>query len=147
MFAKKKSKVNPNTTDTIIGEGSVFEGRIKSEAGLRIEGHVIGDIECQGDVEIGEHGNAKSNISARNITIAGTVHGNIITKGALTLTPTGKLYGNSNAESLMIAQGAIFHGSSKMESKTGTSVTAEKSDSEKSVQTEFPQYINKSNVG
>lgn len=147
MFAKKKSKVNPNTTDTIIGEGSVFEGRIKSEAGLRIEGQVIGDIECQGDVEIGEHGNAKSNITARNVTIAGTVHGNITTKGALTLTPTGKLYGNSNAESLMVAQGAIFHGSSKMETKTAGSATTEKNDTDKTAQNDFPQYINKSNVG
>lgn len=147
MFAKKKTKVNLNTTDTIIGEGSIFEGRIKSEAGLRIEGQVIGDIECQGDVEIGEHGIAKSNISARNVTIAGTVQGNVITKATLTLTSTGKLYGNSNAESLMISQGALFHGSSKMDAKTNGNGTSEKTDPEKNAQNEFPQYINKSNAG
>jgi cytoskeletal protein CcmA (bactofilin family) len=121
MFKGKKKLINPNITDTLVGEGSQFEGRIKSEASLRIEGMVTGDVECTGDVTVGEHGVVKSNIIARNIIIAGSVHGNIMTKGILKITSTGKLYGNTTAASLMIDEGGIFQGTSKMETKTAHS--------------------------
>ena len=114
MFKKKNVKINPNTTDTVIGEGTNFEGRIKSEASLRIEGHLTGDIECIGDVIIGEHGMVKSNINARNVTIAGVVSGNVTTKGTLNITATGQLFGNTISHSLVISEGGIFQGQSKM---------------------------------
>lgn len=113
----KRGRVDVSETDTLIGEGSTFEGKIKSQASLRVEGQMIGDIECGGDVAIGEKGKAKSNISARNVVIAGTVHGNVMTRGTLTLTATGQLYGNTSAQSLVIAEGAVFQGMSKMEGK------------------------------
>ena len=113
MF-KKKGKINPNSTDTLVGEGTVFEGRIKSEASLRIEGHITGDIECLGDVTIGENGLAKSNINARHVTVAGVVTGNISTKGTLSITSSGQVFGNTTSHSLIIAEGGIFQGQSKM---------------------------------
>jgi cytoskeletal protein CcmA (bactofilin family) len=117
MFKSKKKQINPNITDTLIGEGSQFEGRIKSEASIRIEGVVTGDMECTGDVTIGEQGVVRSNINARNIIIAGSVYGNIVTKGILKITASGKLYGNTTAASLMIDEGGVFQGTSKMETK------------------------------
>ncbi|MCI3922610.1 polymer-forming cytoskeletal protein [Paenibacillus sp. TRM 82003] len=113
----KAKRIDVSATDTLIGEGSVFEGKIKSEASLRVEGQMIGDIECGGDVTIGEGGKAKSNITARNVVIAGTVHGNVTTRGTLTLTGTGKLFGNTSAPSLVISEGAVFQGMSRMETK------------------------------
>lgn len=121
----KSKRVDVSSTDTLIGEGSVFEGKIKSEASLRVEGQMIGDIECGGDVTIGEGGKAKSNITARNVVIAGTVNGNVTTRGTLTLTSTGQLYGNTSAQSLVVSEGAIFQGTSRMEAK-GAPVEAEK---------------------
>jgi cytoskeletal protein CcmA (bactofilin family) len=131
MFKTKKKQMNPNITDTLVGEGSLFEGRIKSEASLRIEGMVTGDMECTGDVTVGEHGVVKSNIAARNIIIAGSVHGNIMTKGILKITSTGKLYGNTTAASLMIDEGGIFQGTSKMEVKA---TQVEKHENEEKIQ-------------
>lgn len=122
MFKSKKNLMNPNTTDTLIGEGTTFEGRIKSEASIRIEGGITGDIECAGDVIIGERGVVKSNVSARDVILAGNVHGNIITKGKLTITSTGSLQGNISAASFIIEEGGQFQGNSKME--TATAATA-----------------------
>jgi cytoskeletal protein CcmA (bactofilin family) len=118
MFKNKKLELNPGTTDTLIGEGSVFEGRIKSEASIRIEGHLTGDIDCTGDVTVGEKGVVRSNISARDVMIAGQVHGNVITKGKLTILATGQLYGNTNSTAFVIDEGGVFQGTSKMD-KTG----------------------------
>jgi cytoskeletal protein CcmA (bactofilin family) len=117
MFKNKKSKIDPNMTDTLIGEGSLFEGKMKSEAGIRIEGQIIGDIDCIGDVTIGENGVARSNIKARNVILAGQAFGNVTAKGKLTIKATGRLDGNLSALELSIESGGIFQGSSKMETK------------------------------
>jgi cytoskeletal protein CcmA (bactofilin family) len=123
----KKTKINPNTTDTLIGEGSSFEGKIKSEAGLRVEGQITGDIECAGDITIGENGIARSHIKARNIIIAGQVVGNVSAQGKLTIKATGKLQGNLSALELSIESGGLFQGSSRMDPKDALAHVEEKS--------------------
>lgn len=118
MFSKKKTAgTNPDAMDTVIGEGSVFEGKIRSQAGVRIEGTIHGDVESAGDVVIGEKGIVKSNITARNIIIAGSVHGNVTAKESLTILSSGQLNGNSSASRLLVNEGAVFNGGSRMESK------------------------------
>lgn len=116
MFNSKKSKIDPNSTDTLIGEGTHFEGKIKSEAGIRIEGHLTGDIVCTGDVTIGENGRADSHISARHVILAGQVTGNVTASGKLTIKATGKLLGNLSAKELSIESGGVFQGNSHMDS-------------------------------
>ncbi len=116
MF-KRKAKTNPNVTDTLIGEGTVIKGPLKSKASIRIEGKTTGDIVCEGDVTIGVNGYAKSDISARNVIIAGTVKGNVTSKGKLTIHCSGKLYGNLSCGSLNIVKGGVVLGSSKMQAK------------------------------
>lgn len=115
MFKSRKTKIDPNSTDTLIGEGTHFEGKIRSEAGIRIEGHLTGDITCSGDVTIGENGKADSHISARHVIIAGQVTGNVTATGTLTIKATGKLLGNLTAKELSIESGGVFQGNSKME--------------------------------
>lgn len=125
MFKKKKKTIDPNSTDTLIGENSVFEGKIKSEATIRIEGQINGDVESSGDVIVGEQGVAKSNINARNAILAGTIHGNVTVKEKLTVTPTGNLHGNIMARTFIIEEGGLFLGNSKMERNT-TSIEQKK---------------------
>jgi cytoskeletal protein CcmA (bactofilin family) len=115
MFKNKKT-MDPNMTDTLIGEGTHFDGKIKSEAGIRIEGHLTGDIQCRGDVTIGEKGVANSHIHARHVIVAGHVTGNITASGKLTIKASGQLHGNLSAHELSIEPGGVFQGVSKMES-------------------------------
>ncbi|MCC2686977.1 MAG: polymer-forming cytoskeletal protein [Paenibacillaceae bacterium] len=102
-------------TDTLVGEGTVVEGKMISSGGIRVEGQVIGDLECEGDVTVGEHAMMKSNITAANITIAGQVSGNIIAKEKLVILPTGQLLGTIDVRSFTIMEGGVFQGTSKME--------------------------------
>ncbi|WP_409342388.1 polymer-forming cytoskeletal protein [Paenibacillus sp. MBLB4367] len=125
MFKKKdKPRINPNTTDTLIGEGTVYEGKIKSEASVRIEGQMIGDVECQGDVTVGEKGSVKSNLSARDVVIAGSVNGNVTAKGKLTIRATGRVFGNVQAAAFVIDDGGVFQGTSKMQNPAASTGSA-----------------------
>lgn len=110
-----KDKKRYDSTDTLIGQGTHVDGTLISEAGLRIEGEYRGDIECKGDVIIGECGIARSNITARDVTVAGKVFGDITTKGRLTVTATGQLHGNVTASTLLIQDGGVFTGNCRME--------------------------------
>ncbi|MUT67645.1 polymer-forming cytoskeletal protein [Paenibacillus sp. NEAU-GSW1] len=104
-----------SATDTLIGQGTQMEGKLICEANLRIEGEFSGDIECLGDVIIGESGVARSTIHAKEITIAGKVFGDIVAKGRLTVTATGQITGSVTAQSLIIHDGGLMNGSCHME--------------------------------
>ncbi|XID92849.1 polymer-forming cytoskeletal protein [Paenibacillaceae bacterium WGS1546] len=114
MF-KKRSKGAPGVTDTLIGAGTEMNGQLKSEAGVRIEGAYHGDIESKGDVVVGEGGVARSNMTARDVTIAGKVYGDVHTHGKLIITATGQLHGNSYATVLLVQEGGVLNGGSRMD--------------------------------
>jgi cytoskeletal protein CcmA (bactofilin family) len=109
-----KNKSNPKATDTLVGEMTICEGKIISEASLRIEGQMNGDIECAGDITIGENAVVQSSIHARDVILAGKVKGNIHTNGKLIVLSTGVLIGNIDVRSFVIQEGGIFQGSSMM---------------------------------
>lgn len=112
--SSKLKRIDTKTTDTLIGGSTICEGRIISEASLRIEGQMNGDIECAGDITIGENAVVQSNIHARDVIVAGKVKGNIHTKGKLIVTSSGVLIGNIDVRSFIIEEGGIFQGSSAM---------------------------------
>ncbi|CAM4168988.1 polymer-forming cytoskeletal protein [Paenibacillus alkaliterrae] len=115
MFKSKGAKINPDSTDTLVGEGSTFEGKIKSEAGIRVDGHIMGDMESSGSITIGENGIASSNVAARDLVLAGKLTGNVVVMGTLTIRASGTLIGNISAGRLIIEAGGVFHGTSLME--------------------------------
>lgn len=116
MLGSSKSKrIDAKTTDTLIGGSTICEGKIMSEASLRIEGQLHGDIECAGDITIGENAVVQSNIQARDVIIAGKVKGNIQTKGKLIVTSSGVLVGNIDVRSFIVQEGGVFQGSSAMQ--------------------------------
>jgi cytoskeletal protein CcmA (bactofilin family) len=117
-----KKKHDYTTTDTVIGEDTLCEGKIVSEASIRIEGHLEGDVECGGDVTIGENANVNASITAHDVIIAGQVRGNVHCKGKLTVLTTGQLIGNIDVKSIVILDGGIFQGTSHMKAQPAGAV-------------------------
>ncbi|HHW57122.1 MAG TPA: polymer-forming cytoskeletal protein [Clostridia bacterium] len=116
MFQKKEQtvEINPEKIDTVIGKNSTFEGTIKSQGTLRIDGNFNGQIETKGNTIIGESAKVNANIATDNIIVSGEVKGNIFAKGQLQITSTGKVYGDIEVQNLIIEEGATFEGKSKM---------------------------------
>jgi cytoskeletal protein CcmA (bactofilin family) len=120
MFGKRNTAKNVSATDTFIGEGTTVEGKISTSASLRIEGTVVGDIECSGDVTIGDKGVVRSIIAARNVFNAGSIEGCVQAKGKLTITSRGRVEGNIKVGSLHVSEGGIFKGECTMELPKGS---------------------------
>ncbi|MBD2844928.1 polymer-forming cytoskeletal protein [Paenibacillus sp. IB182496] len=105
-----RNRLHADISDTVIGEGSLFEGTLNSAAGMRIDGQVVGDIECAGDLLIGVSGSVRSRITARNVTVRGRVAGSISAQGKLTIAASGRIYGDLTTSVLTIEEGAIIEG-------------------------------------
>jgi len=119
LFAGRKDPVNSaipidGKIDTIIGRDAHIKGTVTATGLIRIDGRVEGEVLHQGDVAIGESGNVAADIKARNVTIAGTVTGNVEASGKLELLGSARLTGDIVVASLVIGEGALFKGSSEM---------------------------------
>ncbi|ULL13634.1 polymer-forming cytoskeletal protein [Paenibacillus sp. H1-7] len=111
----KKAQRRTAGADTLIGEGTLWEGKCTAEADIRVEGEVAGDVRTTGVVVIGEKGIVRSEVTAKDVTIAGRMEGTVKAEGVVRITSTGKLVGTIQAASLIIEKGAVFQGTSQMD--------------------------------
>ncbi|NLN66513.1 MAG: polymer-forming cytoskeletal protein [Clostridiaceae bacterium] len=100
--------------DTIIGENTTLIGSVESDSSLKIIGRVEGDIKASGDVIVLENAVIKGDIRAQNLTIAGTVNGNLHVKNNLHLESTARVCGDMELHSFVTDEGAVFEGNCKM---------------------------------
>jgi cytoskeletal protein CcmA (bactofilin family) len=110
--------------DTIVGRETEFKGTLTSSGIIRIDGKVDGEIIHQGDIAVGESGSVTADIKARNITVAGTVSGNVDASGKLELLSSARLCGDISVATLVIGEGAVFKGSSEMKANEKTTAAA-----------------------
>jgi len=99
-----------DTTNCIIGEGSIFDGRFYVNGSIMIEGKFQGDIRTDDQLIVGPTGKVKTDIQARRVTIAGTLIGNISASEEVTLLHTGKVLGNIVTPKLTVEPGVITEG-------------------------------------
>jgi len=99
---------------TVMGEKTRFVGKIDTDEPLVIQGPVEGEIKSSSEVEVGETGVVKANISAKSIVIAGRVTGDCTATDRLEIRAAGKLTGSIKAARIAIADGATFKGTSQM---------------------------------
>lgn len=88
--------VNKPVETAVIPAGMVITGNIKTESDMRIEGNVVGDIVCEGNILL--FGSIDGNVSANNITFhKGTMKGDVVVKADAILEDESSLKGNLTA--------------------------------------------------
>ena len=105
MAAKNGQEMN-----SVIGEGSIFEGKFFINGSLQIDGRFEGDIRTDEYVLVGETGKVKTDIVARRVIVAGTVIGNIEADEEVLLLTTGRVLGNIRAPKVNVEDGVIIEG-------------------------------------
>ena len=117
MFNKEKTSAAEKQTSnsaTLISEGTVLQGDVKSDNDLRIDGTVYGNITCASKIIIGPSGCIEGHINAAHADITGKVKGNITVKELLQLRGNSDVEGNIHAAKLQIDPTAIFNGQCQM---------------------------------
>ncbi len=96
--------------NSVIGPGSIFEGKFYISGSLRIDGKFQGEIKTEDELVIGETGKVKTNIKARSVIIAGTMIGNIQATEEVRIEKNGKLLGDVETPVLYLTPGIIAKG-------------------------------------
>jgi len=109
----------PETSNCMIGEGSVFNGKFYVNGSILIEGKFQGDIKTDDELIVGPTGKVKTDIRARRVTIAGTLIGNITATEEVNLVQTGKVLGDIATPKLNVEQGVITEGKVTITSGNG----------------------------
>jgi cytoskeletal protein CcmA (bactofilin family) len=113
MFKKTKKQqpleINREEISTVIGEGYVFTGELQGSSVIRIEGKIIGNVNVESGVVLGENGSIEGNIHTASAIIYGTVNGNVKT-AQLEIKKTGKVNGDITTDTLEIELGAKYNG-------------------------------------
>jgi cytoskeletal protein CcmA (bactofilin family) len=99
--------------ETIVGKESEFRGEITATGTVRIDGYLEGDIQADW-VVVGESGRIKGNIRSRGTVTGGKVDGNIDAAEIAELKPGSNVRGEIRTAKLVVSEGAVFDGSSRM---------------------------------
>jgi cytoskeletal protein CcmA (bactofilin family) len=110
--------------NTIVGKGATFDGLLEITGGLRVDGTVKGKISSADIVLIGPSGTVDADIEAKETVIGGAVKGNIKAPDKVELQAKSQVEGNIVTYSLVVEQGAIFHGNCQMKKDKAASTSA-----------------------
>ena len=101
----------------IIEEGCKFEGNLSFSGVARIGGVVTGNIFSNNTVIVSEGAVVNADIKANIILISGMVKGTIRATGRVEITRPARFEGTITTPSLIVGEGVIFHGTTKMQEK------------------------------
>jgi cytoskeletal protein CcmA (bactofilin family) len=101
---------NGTTVNSVVGEGSIFEGKFYIHGSLQIDGKFEGEVKTEDQLVIGETGRVKTDIFARSVIVGGTVIGNIHADEQVSLLATGRVLGNINSPRVAIEEGVVVRG-------------------------------------
>lgn len=123
MF-KKSSK--PSPIDSLIGAGTTIEGDITFSGGLRVDGHVKGNIKATGNkpgtLVLSELAKIEGEIDVAHVVINGTVAGQVRASEYVELLPKARVTGDVSYKSIEIHVGAIVMGRMNHENRDRKSV-------------------------
>ncbi len=95
-------------------EGTRINGDLTTDSNIRIDGEIVGNINCSGKVVIGETGRIKGDLVCTEADIEGNIEGDLKIENLLVLHEKAKISGNIATQKIEIHQGAIFLGNCQM---------------------------------
>jgi len=113
MFSKKKKD---EEIKAFLGKGAEFTGKLIFSGAVRIDGDFNGEIFGEGTLVVGDGAHVEADIKVANVIISGDVHGQIECKERIEIYPPGRVLGNVKAPRFIIKEGAVFEGTSRMDS-------------------------------
>jgi cytoskeletal protein CcmA (bactofilin family) len=100
--------------NSIIGEGTRFNGEFDLNGLLRIDGDFCGTVRTKGKVLVGKNGRAECTVYAGTVVVGGIVRGNIFAEEKVVILSTGIVLGNVHSPRFIVEEGVIFNGTARI---------------------------------
>jgi cytoskeletal protein CcmA (bactofilin family) len=105
-----------DTVFSLIDRHTTVDGTLTTSYDLRIDGQVLGILQCEGTLYVSEGASVDATIEAGNVVVAGSVSGAIRCRGRLEIQSSGTVKAEVATSALVILEGAVFEGQIRMES-------------------------------
>jgi len=109
-----KPVINEVKALNTIAQDTKIKGNIESDGDIRIDGILVGDLDCKGRVVVGPDSRIDGTIRCTSAEIMGYIKGEISVKDLLSLKGTASITGNLTMGKLSVEPGARFVGHCKM---------------------------------
>lgn len=127
-FKKLKVGANGKGINTVIGRGSVSEGRFRVETGVRVDGVLKGELISSGTLIVGESGVVEADVKVNDALVSGRIVGALEATEKVHLQAHSAFVGRIKTRTLIVEEGAIF----KAECDAGGEIQVNEAASEES---------------
>lgn len=121
MIGSTKKSMKPDTTSenavNRIAKGTTFEGVLRSENNVRIDGTFEGELITKGRLVIGNTGRIKGSVSCTHCETEGEMEGIIVVQELFVLKASAKVHGEIQYGQLSVENGAQATGNLHLTSK------------------------------
>ncbi len=99
---------------SILSTGSVWQGTLKIDGSVRIDGQMNGEIDAKDTVYVAEKATMNAKVRAAYVVIAGTFEGEVNCSERLQVMPSGRVKAELTTKSLTVFEGAVIEGQVRM---------------------------------
>lgn len=114
MWKRKKPSTPQKRIDSLIGAGMVVNGDVTFSGGLRIDGHVHGNVvAANGEpctLVVSERAKVEGEVRVSHLVLNGTVNGPLVAIDYLELQPKARVVGDVTYKTLEMHLGAVIRG-------------------------------------
>ena len=121
MFRRDRPEDKPPTqpaverVTSVLGDGTIWKGKLSGSGGVRIEGAFDGEIALNGMLVVGATGRVTcEHLHAHTVIVAGAVRGDI-TAQKVEIRNTGRVWGDVVTTAFATEEGAFLRGRITME--------------------------------
>src|SRR5215472_2366227 len=94
-----------------IGKSVNIKGELSGSEDIYVDGQVEGSIQLAGNsLTVGPNGRVRANVTAKNVTVGGTLDGNIQASERTELRKSAVVNGDVHTKRIAIEEGAYFKG-------------------------------------
>jgi cytoskeletal protein CcmA (bactofilin family) len=94
-----------------IGKSVCIKGELSGSEDIYVDGQVEGNIQLSGNsLTVGPNGRVRANITAKNVTVGGSLDGNIQSSERTEFRKTAVVNGDVQSRRIAIEEGAFFKG-------------------------------------
>jgi cytoskeletal protein CcmA (bactofilin family) len=111
VFGSNSKRPPMEKIETVIGPNTNFNGQMKCDGSVRIDGVCEGGrIETVGNIIVGPDAMVAADLVARNVSVSGSVSGKILASGRLEILSTGRVWGDVEVGSFLLDEEGYFRG-------------------------------------
>jgi cytoskeletal protein CcmA (bactofilin family) len=101
----------------VIGSKTHLKGEVVGDEDVVVEGIIEGHVRITRDLRVSTGGAVRATVEAQSVIVSGEVVGDCTATQRVEIQATGRLTGNIRAPRIVIAEGALFKGTSDMSTR------------------------------